>query len=76
LPQGHWHTTIFIAGLRQDGLLAPGVFDGAINGEMFLDYVERVLAPTLRTGDIVIMNNLGSHKVAGVRQAIEATGQA
>jgi len=52
------------------------VFDGAINGEMFLDYVERVLAPTLRTGDIVIMNNLGSHKVAGVRQAIEATGQA
>ena len=74
VPQGHWHTTTFIAGLRQDGLVAPGVFDGAINGEMFLAYVEQVLAPTLQTGDIVIMDNLGSHKVAAVRQAIEATG--
>ena len=74
-PQGHWHTTTFIAGLRHDGLVAPGVFDGgAINGEMFLAYVEQVLAPTLQTGDIVILDNLRAHKVAGVRQAIEAAG--
>jgi transposase len=73
-PHGHWNTSTFIAGLRQDGLVAPCVFNGAINGELFLAYVEQVLAPTLRSGDIVIMDNLGSHKVAGVRQAIEATG--
>jgi transposase len=65
---------LFIAGLRQDGLVAPCVFDGAINGEAFLAYVEQVLAPTLASGDIVVMDNLGSHKVAGVRQAIEARG--
>jgi transposase len=74
VPQGHWHTTTFIAGLRHDRLVAPGVFDGAINGEMFLAYVEQVLAPTLQTGDIVILDNLRAHKVAGVRQAIEAAG--
>jgi transposase len=74
VPHGHWHTSTFIAGLRQDGLVAPCVFDGAINGEAFLAYVEQVLAPTLRHGDIVIMDRLGSHKVAGVRQAIEARG--
>jgi len=73
-PHGHWNTSTFIAGLRQDGLIAPCVFDGAINGELFLAYVEQVLVPTLTAGDIVIMDNLGSHKVAGVRQAIEATG--
>jgi len=74
VPQGHWKTSTFIAGLCDDSLLAPGVFDGAINGELFLAYVEQALVPTLRPGDTVIMDNLGSHKVAGVRQAIEATG--
>ena len=73
-PHGHWNTSTFIAGLRQDGLVVPCVFDGAINGELFLAYVEQVLAPTLTHGDIVIMDNLGSHKVTGVRQAIEAAG--
>ena len=67
VPHGHWHTSTFIAGLRSDGLVAPCVFDGAINGEAFLAYVEQVLAPTLRRGDIVIMDRLSSHKVAGVR---------
>jgi transposase len=74
VPHGHWNTSTFIAGLRQDGLVAPCVFDGAINGEAFLAYVEQVLAPTLASGDIVVMDNLGSHKVAGVRHAIEARG--
>jgi transposase len=74
VPHGHWNTSTFIAGLRQDGLVAPCVFDGAINGEAFLAYVEQVLAPTLASGDIVVMDNLSSHKVAGVRQAIEARG--
>jgi len=74
VPHGHWNTSTFIAGLRQAGLVAPCVFKGAINGELFLAYVEQVLVPTLTHGDIVIMDNLSSHKVAGVRQAIEATG--
>ena len=74
VPHGHWNTSTFIAGLRQDGLVAPCVFNGAVNGELFLAYVEQVLVPTLINGDIVIMDNLGSHKVAGVRQAIEAAG--
>jgi transposase len=74
VPYGRWRTSTFIAGLRQGGLVAPCVFDGAINGELFLAYVEQVLVPTLTAGDIVIMDNLGSHKVAGVRGAIEAAG--
>jgi transposase len=74
VPHGHWKTSTFIAALRDDGLVAPYVFEGAINGELFLAYVEQVLVPTLRTGDLVIMDNLGSHKVAGVRAAIEAAG--
>jgi transposase len=74
VPHGHWKTSTFIAALRDDGLVAPCVFEGAINGELFLAYVEQVLVPTLRTGDLVIMDNLGSHKVAGVRDAIEAAG--
>ena len=73
-PHGHWNTSTFIAGLRQDGMIAPCVFKGAINGELFLAYIEQVLVPTLTRGDIVIMDNLSSHKVAGVRQAIEAAG--
>ena len=70
----HWKTTTFLAALRHDGLSAPGVFDGAINGARFLAYVEQVLAPTLRPGDIVVMDNLAAHKVEGVRQAIEGRG--
>jgi transposase len=73
-PFGHWKTTTFVAALRCDRITAPCVFDGPINGETFLAYVEQRLAPTLSPGDIVIMDNLGSHKVAGVQEAIEAAG--
>ena len=73
-PFGHWKTTTFLAALRCDGITAPCVFDGPINGEKFRAYVEQILVPTLRPGDIVIMNNLGSHKSAAVREAIEAAG--
>ena len=74
VPHGHWQTTTFIGALRADGLTAPAVFDGAINGESFLAYVQQVLVPTLKRGDIVILDNLSSHKVEGVRAAIEAAG--
>ena len=74
VPQGHWKTTTFIAALRNDRVTAPCVFDGPINGRSFLAYVEQALAPTLSPGDIVIMDNLSSHKVKGVREAIEAAG--
>lgn len=70
-PYGHWLTTTFIGALRADGMIAPMVLDGAINGAAFLAYVEQVLVPELRPGDVVIMDNLGSHLVAGVREAIE-----
>jgi transposase len=73
-PPHHWKTSTVVAALRCDGISATGVFDGAINGEAFLAFVEQVLVPTLRSGDVVIMDNLGSHKVAGVREAIEAAG--
>lgn len=74
VPHGHWRTTTFVAGLRVGGLDAPMVVDGPINGELFLAYVRRVLVPTLRPGDVVILDNLGSHKGAAVRHAIEAAG--
>lgn len=74
VPYGHWKTTTFIGALRQEGMTAPCVFDGPINGETFLAWIEQFLVPTLRKGDIVVMDNLPSHKVSGVRQAIEATG--
>jgi len=74
VPHAHWKTTTFIAGLRTSGLTAPMVVDGAINGRTFLAYVHQILAPTLKAGDIVVMDNLQSHKVAGVREAIEAAG--
>jgi transposase len=74
VPHGHWKTTTFIGALRTSGLTAPAVFDGAINGESFLAYVEQVLVPTLKPGDIVILDNLGSHKVDGVEAAIVAAG--
>lgn len=73
-PHGHWKTTTFVAALRADGLTAPLVVDGAINGELFLAYVQQTLAPTLRRGDVVVMDNLSSHKRAGVREAIQAVG--
>jgi transposase len=73
-PHGHWKTSTFIAALRHDRLTAPFVIDGAVNGEWFLAYVCQVLVPTLSEGDIVAMDNLGSHKVPGVREAIEAVG--
>ena len=74
VPHGHWKTTTFLAALRHDGLTAPCVFDGAINGERFCAWVEQALAPTLAQGDLVIMDNLGAHKVQGVREAIEGRG--
>ena len=74
VPHGHWKTTTVVAALRHDGLSAPCVFDGAINGARFLAYVKQALAPTLRPGDVVVMDNLGAHKVKGVRAAIEAKG--
>lgn len=74
VPHGHWQTTTFLAGLRSSGLVAPLVVDGAINGEIFLAYVRQQLVPVLKPGDVVIMDNLSSHKRVGVRQAIEAVG--
>ena len=74
VPHGHWKTTTLIAGLRLDGLAAPMVVDGAMNGEMFTAYTEIILAPTLAPGDIVILDNLPAHKVTGARTAIEAKG--
>ena len=74
VPWGHWKTTTFVAGLRCDGLSAPMVLDGAMHGAAFKAYVEQILAPSLSPGDIVVMDNLSSHKVDGVRQAIKAAG--
>jgi transposase len=74
VPHGHWKTTTFVAALRNSGLTAPLVVDGPIDGRLFLAYVQQHLAPTLRPGDIVVLDNLSSHKVAGVRQEIEAVG--
>jgi transposase len=74
VPHGHWKISTFVAGLRTSGLTAPLVVDGAMNGDIFRAYVEQILAPTLKPGDIVILDNLASHKVAGVREAINARG--
>ncbi|WP_235720846.1 IS630 family transposase, partial [Magnetospirillum molischianum] len=74
VPHGHWKTTTFVGGLRLSGMTAPMILDGAMNGQAFLAYVEQVLAPTLTRGDIVVMDNLPAHKLAGVRAAIEAVG--
>jgi transposase len=73
-PYGHWKTLTFIAALRHDRIDAPWVIDGPINGEMFLLYVETQLAPTLSPGDVVIMDNLGSHKGKAARAAIRERG--
>jgi transposase len=74
IPHGHWKTTTFVAALRTSGMVAPMVLDGPINGVAFQAYVDQVLVPDLEPGDIVVMDNLGSHKGAGVRTAIEAAG--
>jgi len=73
-PHGHWKTTTFVGALRCCRLTAPMVTDGPLDGEMFLAYVRKFLCPTLASGDIVILDNLSSHKVAGVKEAIRATG--
>lgn len=74
VPHGHWKTTTFVGALRATGITAPLVVDGPMNGDVFLAYVEQHLTPTLRPGDTVILDNLSSHKRAGVREAIEAVG--
>jgi transposase len=74
VPHGHWKTTTFTGALRLTGMTAPMVLDGPMNGNAFLAYIEKVLAPTLRPGDVVIMDNLPAHKRTGVRAHIEATG--
>ncbi|WP_175422260.1 IS630 family transposase [Agrobacterium tumefaciens] len=74
VPHGHWKTTTFTGALRLSGMTAPFVYDGAMNGNVFLAYVEQVLLPTLQIGDVVVMDNLPAHKAAGVRDAIERAG--
>lgn len=74
VPHGHWKTTTFTGALRLSGMTAPMVLDGPMNGAAFLANVEQVLVPTLSPGDIVIMDNLPAHKLAGVREAIEKAG--
>jgi transposase len=74
IPHGHWKTTTFVAGLRLDGIAAPMVLDGPINRDAFQAYVDQVLVPELKRGDVVVMDNLSSHKGPAVRRAIEAAG--
>ncbi len=74
VPHGHWKTTTFIAALRADGLTAPMVIDGAMTGDLFVAYVEQILVPTLRPGDVVVMDNLICHKRAGVEKAVAKAG--
>jgi putative transposase len=74
VPHGHWKTMTFVASLRYDRIEAPWLIDGPINGEGFRAYVEKVLVPTLKPGELVIMDNLGSHKGKAVRQAIRSAG--
>jgi transposase len=74
VPHGHWKTTTFVGALRLTGMIAPMVLDGPINGRAFQAYVDQVLVLELKPGDVVVMDNLGSHKGAGVRAAIEAAG--
>lgn len=74
VPHGHWKTTTFLAGLRTSGWVAPLVIDGALNGVLFLNYARQHLAPALQPGDLLILDNLASHKVRGVRETIEGVG--
>ena len=73
-PHGHWKSTTFVGGLTSRGFVAPYVIDGAMNGAIFKAWTEQMLAPALRPGDVVIMDNLPAHKVAGIREAITARG--
>ena len=73
-PHGAWKMITFVGGLRQRAMTAPFVIEGAMNGPMFLAYIKQCLVPTLKRGDIVLMDNLPVHKVAGVAEAIEAVG--
>lgn len=73
-PHGHWKTTTFVAAFRLGGLFAPMVVDGALNGDLFRQYVRQELAPNLRSGDILVMDNLPTHKVKGVAEAVEQRG--
>lgn len=74
VPHGHWKTMTFLAALRRNGIVAPCVFDGPINGALFLAWVQQFLVPMLRPGDVIVLDNLGSHKGPGVRRAIRAAG--
>ena len=74
VPHGHWKTTTFVGALRLSGMTAPMVLDGPVNGAWFLAYVQQVLAPTLKPGDTVIMDNLAAHKSTPVRDTVEAVG--
>ena len=74
VPHGHWKTTTFICGLRYDGVTASFMVDGAMDGPHFLAYVEQILAPTLKKGDIVFLDNVSAHLVDGVEEAIRARG--
>lgn len=74
IPHGHWKTVTFVGGLTVDGFIAPMLLDGPMDGEVFRAWCEQMLAPALRPGHIVIMDNLAAHKVDGIRQAIEACG--
>lgn len=74
VPYGHWKTTTLLAALTLDGVKAPLVIDGCINGELFLAWIRKDLVTTLRPGQVVVMDNLSSHKVSGVREAIESAG--
>ncbi len=74
VPHGHGKTTTFVAALRSDGLTAPMVIDGAMTGDLFVAYVEQILVPTLKPGDVAILDNLVCHKRAGALKAIEAAG--
>jgi transposase len=73
-PAGHWTSTTVVAGLRRDGVIAPFVLDGPMTGEVFRAYVEQLLAPSLRDGDVVVLDRLVAHKVAGLCEAIQAVG--
>lgn len=74
IPHGHWKTTTFVGALRRTGMTAPMVLDGAMRGDAFVAYVEQVLIPTLKPGDVVIMDNLPAHKPVSIRHAIENAG--
>ena len=74
IPHGHYQTSTLISGIRLQGPCAPWLFEGPMNGEMFLAWVRQGLAPALRPGDVVILDNLATHKIRGVREALEAAG--